>query len=409
MSKELEGRARELAEWLHRLLCTAQKLPWEEGDCCAICVANVKEFAEPLLIRVQEQRLRDALQELEDAYCGCDLMKGYTCRVHERIRKVREAMLSEPAAPAPALGRILGTIHNHFNDREPYIGAWDEQRIVVAEVITSFFAERHVTAGEGQSKCICSIVGSDLEHHRLDYKKDCPIHGQAASGPSQPETNYVRDCPDCWQEQAIEPSQPAPTSLSAALQDELKKAEKHGLERYRAGDMMQAKYWSGFRDAISFALLSAARLSEQPLTRSTELLIRSFLWQGHGHEGIYGDDGEMQCGECRRDYKRDSLHECVESARVASLEEGLKRLQIGQPSAAHDAQVRLEELEGLVKQWRKSAEGARSIASFNERMEQPNSLAGRLQAVTYEGCADSLERALKSTPASASERKDRAE
>ncbi|MCH7604968.1 hypothetical protein IID24_03200 [Patescibacteria group bacterium] len=26
--------------------------------------------------------------------------------------------------------------------------------------------------------------------------------------------------------------------------------------------------------------------------------IRKMLWMGHGHQGIYGDDGEMQCTEC---------------------------------------------------------------------------------------------------------------
>lgn len=34
---------------------------------------------------------------------------------------------------------------------------------------------------------------------------------------------------------------------------------------------------------------------------------RKFLWMSHGHEGLYGDDGEMQCSICRIDYKRDSL------------------------------------------------------------------------------------------------------
>ena len=29
---------------------------------------------------------------------------------------------------------------------------------------------------------------------------------------------------------------------------------------------------------------------------------RRLLWLNHGHEGIYGDDGEMQCQECLREY-----------------------------------------------------------------------------------------------------------
>jgi hypothetical protein len=39
--------------------------------------------------------------------------------------------------------------------------------------------------------------------------------------------------------------------------------------------------------------------------------LREMMWCGHGHEGIYGDDGEMQCGQCARfhctDYKREPL------------------------------------------------------------------------------------------------------
>jgi hypothetical protein len=30
--------------------------------------------------------------------------------------------------------------------------------------------------------------------------------------------------------------------------------------------------------------------------------LRQMLWISHGHSGIYGDDGEMQCSECQRQY-----------------------------------------------------------------------------------------------------------
>lgn len=42
-----------------------------------------------------------------------------------------------------------------------------------------------------------------------------------------------------------------------------------------------------------------------------ELKYRKQLWLSHGHKGLYGDDGEMQCSECivygAMDYKRDPL------------------------------------------------------------------------------------------------------
>ena len=37
-----------------------------------------------------------------------------------------------------------------------------------------------------------------------------------------------------------------------------------------------------------------------------ERILRELLWLNHGHMGLYGDDGEMQCGICCLDFKRDS-------------------------------------------------------------------------------------------------------
>ncbi|KKM98110.1 hypothetical protein LCGC14_1161210 [marine sediment metagenome] len=31
-------------------------------------------------------------------------------------------------------------------------------------------------------------------------------------------------------------------------------------------------------------------------------IFREMLWLNHGHSGMYGDDGEMQCSECMVDY-----------------------------------------------------------------------------------------------------------
>ena len=66
--------------------------------------------------------------------------------------------------------------------------------------------------------------------------------------------------------------------------------------------------------------------TREALTPATEMLIRMFLWEGHGHSGpaLYGDDGEMQCKRCKYwDYKRDSLNVLVEQARQAALAIGL--------------------------------------------------------------------------------------
>lgn len=37
--------------------------------------------------------------------------------------------------------------------------------------------------------------------------------------------------------------------------------------------------------------------------------LRRLLWLGHGCTGLYGDDGEMQCGHCLIDFKRDTVEQ----------------------------------------------------------------------------------------------------
>jgi len=32
------------------------------------------------------------------------------------------------------------------------------------------------------------------------------------------------------------------------------------------------------------------------------MILRELLWVIHGHDGQYGDDGEMQCGKCFHEY-----------------------------------------------------------------------------------------------------------
>ena len=53
---------------------------------------------------------------------------------------------------------------------------------------------------------------------------------------------------------------------------------------------------------------------------------RRIMWLSHGHHDIYGDDGEMQCGECRQygcwDYKRAPLDEVRGAYSTAILARG---------------------------------------------------------------------------------------
>ena len=56
------------------------------------------------------------------------------------------------------------------------------------------------------------------------------------------------------------------------------------------------------------------------------IIFRELLWMNHGHTGMYGDDGEMQCAECFRqfgffDWKRIPIKEIQEKITLAVLKD----------------------------------------------------------------------------------------
>jgi hypothetical protein len=71
------------------------------------------------------------------------------------------------------------------------------------------------------------------------------------------------------------------------------------------------------------------------LDAETEQMLREYLWFGHGHIGLYGDDGEMQCGRCHPvwDYKRAPLADVVRQAISARRQVNIEALIEAQRSA----------------------------------------------------------------------------
>ena len=63
---------------------------------------------------------------------------------------------------------------------------------------------------------------------------------------------------------------------------------------------------------------------------------RRLLWLVHGHIGLYGDDGEMQCSLCAPtwDYKRMPLADVEAAANSANLERIAQAFQQAQAVAA---------------------------------------------------------------------------
>lgn len=52
--------------------------------------------------------------------------------------------------------------------------------------------------------------------------------------------------------------------------------------------------------------------------------LRKEWWLNHGHDfhALYGDDGEMSCGSCPADFKRDDIDRLQTIVRTGRLERG---------------------------------------------------------------------------------------
>lgn len=60
--------------------------------------------------------------------------------------------------------------------------------------------------------------------------------------------------------------------------------------------------------------INSATSALDAATPDVEYELRKELWLHHGHEGLYGDDGEMQCCKCRPlsyDYKRAPIDQII--------------------------------------------------------------------------------------------------
>jgi len=75
-------------------------------------------------------------------------------------------------------------------------------------------------------------------------------------------------------------------------------------------------YPFGFADAY-------ARYYHAEASKGLEQKYRELLWRTHGHDGLYGDDGQMTCSDClvagwACDYRNDALSD-LELSRHAAL------------------------------------------------------------------------------------------
>ena len=105
-------------------------------------------------------------------------------------------------------------------------------------------------------------------------------------------------------------------------------------------------YYSGAEALEYFAnqLAAASRVVRPEPDLDIEHELRMEWWLNHGHDGLYGDDGEMQCGQCHPvfDYKRAPLAEVKAAAEKARLER-IKALLAAARVARGDASAEQEE------------------------------------------------------------------
>lgn len=76
-------------------------------------------------------------------------------------------------------------------------------------------------------------------------------------------------------------------------------------------------------------LAPSAALEEM---RETERDLRQLLWLSHGCSMLYGDDGEMQCQECRVDFKRASIDRISEALRQRGIRRYEEQKRLAQPT-----------------------------------------------------------------------------
>lgn len=103
-----------------------------------------------------------------------------------------------------------------------------------------------------------------------------------------------------------------PIAWGVSFRGELANIYSTKAEAERLADFRDKKYGDGeFRKVVP--LYSAPPLAE-PYVEAELQLARQWLWINHGCDfgALYGDDGEMSCGNCHIDCKRMSIKEITD-------------------------------------------------------------------------------------------------
>ena len=93
-----------------------------------------------------------------------------------------------------------------------------------------------------------------------------------------------------------------------------------------------------FLEEIMEAYIQLVKIVEGHFSMEEDVaILRKFMWVNHGcsPHALYGDDGEMQCGNCLLDFKRMPIKELNKSI----VKERIKRMRANQEQSTEPVQV----------------------------------------------------------------------
>lgn len=80
--------------------------------------------------------------------------------------------------------------------------------------------------------------------------------------------------------------------------------EPEVIRCFHCDEFMDLAVWPAHGNPKCVVGTTIAEIDKALEPSAEERLLRQLLWLNHGHVGLYGDDGEMQCHECGIDFKR---------------------------------------------------------------------------------------------------------
>ncbi len=253
--------------------------------------------------RVSDERLAMAGEEpyarlLMAVESDGENMKQYT-GPDDDVEDGRKLMLADIAHALSEVENSRARARELEGASESYRAAAVNARAVVAALRT--LRDDDATAG-------CNELGEDFV-----FCGRCDGHGW---GSDKADIEHRKDCPYAALSDSSADAAINPATAKAQNQPSAGDGDDAGVGREVVGE----------NDAASGPTTDGGRTqaATPTLSDAADWELRNHLWMAHGHDGLYGDDGEMQCGRCGPpcDFKREPLPRLFDAWRAAAKERG---------------------------------------------------------------------------------------